>query len=125
MGRPLSEASFALMVHRLKAQGYHVQNPEFSTRSKTIAELVRDMIPQAVQACGNQRQHFVTHSLGGTMVRAYLAWAEPKNLGHMVMLGPPNKGSEVVDVVQALAGLDWVNGPAGRQLSTGSNRLPN
>jgi len=63
------------MVHRLKAQGYHVQNPEFSTRSKTIAELVRDTIPQAVQACGNQRQHFVTHSLGEIMVR--LIWLGP------------------------------------------------
>ena len=55
MGWPRSEASFALMAHSLKPQGYHVQNPEFSTRSKTIAELVCDTIPQAVQACGNQR----------------------------------------------------------------------
>jgi len=59
------------------------------------------------------------------MVRAYLAWIEPKNLGHVVMLGPPNKGSEVVDVMRALAGFDWVNGPAGRQLRTDPNSLPN
>ena len=59
------------------------------------------------------------------MVRAYLAWAEPKNLGHVVMLGPPNKGSEVVDVMQALAGFDWVNGPVGRQLSTDPKSLLN
>jgi len=125
MGWLRSEASFALMAHSLKAQGYHVQNPEFSTRSKTIARLVRDTIAQAVDACGNQRQHFVTHSLGGIMVRAYLACAEPKNLGHVVMLGSPNKGSEVVDIMQALAGFDWVNGPVGRQPSTHPNSLLN
>ena len=124
-GLARSEASFTLMAHSLRAQGYHVQNLEFSTRSKTIAELVRDTIPQAVQPCGDQRLHFVTHSLGGIMVRAYLALAKLKNLGHVVMLGPPNKGSEVVDVMQALAVFDWANGPAGRQLSTDPNSLPN
>ena len=59
------------------------------------------------------------------MVRAYLAWAKPETLGHVVMLGPPNKGSEVVDAMQALAAFDWVNGPAGRQLSTESSSFPN
>ena len=100
------------MAHSLRAQGYHVQNLEFSTRSKTIAELVRDTIPQAVQPCGDQRLHFVTHSLGGIMVRAYLVSAQPKKLGHVVMLGLPNKVSKVVDVMQALAGFEWVSSPA-------------
>ena len=40
------------------------------------------------------------------MVRAYLAWAKPEKLGHVVMHGPPNKGSEVVDALQALAAFD-------------------
>jgi len=65
-----------------------------------------------VQACGDQRLHFITHSLGGSMVRAYLVSAKPKKLGHVVMLGPPNKGSKVVDVMQALAGFEWVSSPA-------------
>jgi hypothetical protein len=59
------------------------------------------------------------------MVRAYLAWAKPEKLGHVVMLGPPNKGSEVVDALQALAAFDWVNGPAGRQLGTDAGSFPN
>jgi hypothetical protein len=59
------------------------------------------------------------------MVRAYLAWVKPKNLGHVVMLGPPNRGSEVVDAMQTLAAFDWVNGPAGRQLGTDPSSFPN
>jgi len=59
------------------------------------------------------------------MVRAYLAGAKPENLGHVVMLGPPNKGSEVVDAMQALSAFDWVNGPAGRQLGTDAGNFPN
>jgi len=41
------------------------------------------------------------------------------------MLGPPNKGSEVVDAMQGLAVFDWANGPAGRQLGTDSSSFPN
>jgi triacylglycerol lipase len=59
------------------------------------------------------------------MVRAYLVLAKPKKLGHVVMLGPPNKGSKVVDVTQALAGFEWVSGPADRQLSTDPKSPPN
>jgi hypothetical protein len=41
------------------------------------------------------------------------------------MLGPPNKGSEVVDALKALAAFDWVNGLAGRQLGTDADSFPN
>jgi hypothetical protein len=102
-----------------------VVNPEFSTRGKPIEALVSETLPKAVASCGARRLHFVTHSLGGIMVRAYLAWVKPKNLGHVVMLGPPNRGSEVVDAMQTLAAFDWVNGPAGRQLGTDPSSFPN
>jgi len=46
------------------------------------------------------------------MMRAYLVSAQPKKLSHVVMLGPPNKVSKVVDVMQALAGFEWVSSPA-------------
>ena len=124
-GLARSEASFALMARSLRGQGYHVVNPEFSTRGKPIEALVSETLPEAVAGCGARRLHFVTHSLGGIMVRAYLAWAKPENLGHVVMLGPPNRGSEVVDAMQTLAAFDWVNGPAGRQLGTDAGSFPN
>ena len=70
-----SEASFALMARSLRGQGYHVVAPEFSTRGKPIESLVSETLPEAVAGCSGRRLDFVTHSLGGIMVRAYLAWA--------------------------------------------------
>ena len=77
-GLARSEVSFALMARSLRGQGYHVVNPEFSTRCKPIEALVSETLPEAVADCGARRFHFVTHSLGGIMVRVYLAWAKPK-----------------------------------------------
>ena len=69
--------------------------------------------------------HFVTHSLGGILVRQYLRDHDIPNLGRVVMLGPPNKGSEVVDRLSDFPGFRFVNGDAGLELGTGETSVPN
>ena len=68
--------------------------------------------------------HFVTHSLGGILVRKYLSEQEIPNLGRVVMLGPPNQGSQAVDELGDVPGFDWLNGPAGKQLGKGPESVP-
>ncbi len=68
--------------------------------------------------------HFVAHSLGGIVLRQYLTNHEIPNLGRVVMLAPPNHGSELVDRVRNNCLYRLATGPAGRQLGTSESSIP-
>jgi hypothetical protein len=78
----------------------------------------------ASDATTHSAVHFVTHSLGGILVRAYLDRYEVPKLGRIVQLTPPNQGSELVDQLGALRLFGWIFGPTGRDLGTSADSLP-
>jgi pimeloyl-ACP methyl ester carboxylesterase len=115
-----------LLERALQQRGYRVVNAGYDSRSSDIETLAVAAIEPALKACpDSQRVHFVTHSLGGILVRQYLAHHDIGNLGRVVMLGPPNKGSEVVDRLGHVPGFHFINGDAGLELGTGAASVPN
>jgi pimeloyl-ACP methyl ester carboxylesterase len=119
--------SMSLMASALEAQGYRVCNIPYPSRGHSVPVLAADHVAPAIRSCVGVDQrpvHFVTHSLGGIVVRR-LAVSEPDiRIGRVVMLGPPNRGSEVVDKLGTLSLFELINGPAGLQLGTGADALP-
>jgi len=127
-GLARSSRSFSIMENSLNEAGYHVINVDYPSRKQNIEMLADRYVMEAIKKCQAvypRKIHFVTHSMGGILVRYYLASRSLDNLGHVVMLSPPNQGSEVVDKLGNFPGFYVFNGPAGQQLGTSVESLPN
>jgi len=127
-GLARSSTSLNAMEQALQDEGYQTANIDYPSRDFEIAELADIAVEKGLAACramdSIEKIHFVTHSLGGILVRQYLDSASIDRLGRVVMLGPPNQGSIAVDDLEGVPGFDWINGPAGRQLGKGKNSVP-
>lgn len=123
-----TDRSMARMAFALETAGYDVLNVDYPSRASSIEALAETVLPDALAAPRISlaaRIHFVTHSLGGILVRHYLKFNSLSRLGRVVMLGPPNRGSEVVDRLGNLALFEKFEGPCGRQLGTAADSIPN
>ena len=127
-GLARTSASMEDLAEALRERGYRVVNVDYPSRDHPIEELAPLAIEDGLHLCGDIAEgsniHFVTHSLGGILVRYYLAEKAIDTLGRVVMLAPPNQGSHAADAMQNVPGYNWVNGPAGKQLGKGGDSIP-
>lgn len=125
-GLARTDSSMKKLEVELQKENYKTVNVDYPSRDHVIEKLAEIAITPAIEQCSSQSEiNFVTHSLGGILVRQYLSDHTIPNLGRVVMLGPPNKGSEVVDKLKDVPGFHFINGDAGMQLGTGEMSVPN
>lgn len=130
-----TDRSMRPLERRLSEAGFRVENIGYPSLDEDPETLVAQLRARIAACCaGAPRVHFVTHSLGGILVRAALAETAPEDpgrkaldgvvVGRVVMLAPPNQGSQLVDALRKLELFERMLGPTARQLGTGEDSLP-
>jgi len=119
--------SMASLAHELETRGYRVTNLSYPSTDFPVETLTRDYLTPAVQRCregGCSSLHMVSHSLGGILIRQFLQTHTLPADSRIVMLSPPNQGSELADHLKSYRLYHWVTGPAGQQLGTAMDSVP-
>lgn len=117
--------SMRMIENDLIKHGYFVVNDGYPSTSDTIENLSEIYIPKAIAKCPkNTSINFVTHSMGGIMVRAYYKAHPQQKPNRVVMIAPPNQGSEVIDD-ELFKWFGGISGKSGAELGTDNMSLPN
>jgi pimeloyl-ACP methyl ester carboxylesterase len=112
--------SLRKLERALQDEGFATLNLDYASRRKPLETLAADIHPRIA---GFEKSfggpiHFVAHSMGGLVARLYIASYRPARLARVVLLGTPNGGSEIADLLRGLSPYRAFYGPAGQQLST-------
>ena len=119
--------SMVYLARQLAQAGYNPCNLSYPSLKYSVEKLAADFVLPEIEKCRDSEDepiHFVTHSLGGIVTRQLAASQAQIKFGRVVMLAPPNAGSEIADIFGKTALLRRFNSPAGKELGTSENALP-
>lgn len=120
-----TRASMAVLAQRLEWAGYRVESIAYDSRGASFPEQMATLAAAVDRCCAEAPVvHFVGHSLGGLVIRGYLADSRPPGLGRVIMLAPPNQGSLFVEWLGDVPGGPEALGVVGSTLGTDSTDLP-
>lgn len=119
MGR--SREAFSTMQTHLEQAGWPVASISYPSTRRPIAGHAEQVAEILTHLQGYHKVSFVTHSLGGIVVRRMLAdgggWRADLEVERLVMLAPPNQGAEFASKLESFAPFRWVFGETGASLT--------
>ena len=121
-----SKTAMWRLAGRLEDSGYEVHRIGYSSINTTPQEIIEDVSQQINDCCSDAQRtiHFVGHSLGGLLIRAYLQEVTPPRLGNTVLIGTPNHGTDIADQFQDNCLIELIV-PTALALGTDQQSLPN
>lgn len=113
-----SSKSIYTAADELRKAGFSTFPMEYPSTQITIPEAA-DLLNSVIsQLDGIEELSLVGHSMGGLVIRAWFdRYADPR-IHRVVMMGTPNRGAEMADLLQRNLLFRLVFGPAGQQLIT-------
>jgi pimeloyl-ACP methyl ester carboxylesterase len=113
------------LKERLDTSGFLTRVVDYRSIGRTPEEIIKDVSDQltAFRLDTFATVHFAGHSLGGLLIRAYLDSVKLSNLGRVVLIGSPSKGTPFVDYFRDAWWMK-IAGPAARALGTDANSFP-
>lgn len=117
-----SKDSLARLERALQDAGYEAVAISYPSTRRSLVEH-GDQLDQLLNGLEDvDTVSFVTHSLGGLLLRQALArdsaWRTRIALGRAVMLAPPNQGAAIADAMQGFSPYHLVFGRAGRDVTS-------
>ena len=123
-----SSRSMVKLAERLESQGFAVAKLDYASSCMPIARHAENMRLVVDGLKEASAIHVVGHSMGGLVTRRYLAGSPDARVKRVVLMGTPNQGSQIADLVNELRLFHFIFGPAGKELCTGRDgeacRLP-
>lgn len=122
-----SRLSLWPLARELDRSGFRAEALGYPALRRSVAQLSESHLrPLVERLAGTPARpvHFVTHSLGGIVLRKYLQLHSLAPGSRAVMLAPPNQGSELADFFGRYRAFRWATGPAGTELGTGAEDGP-
>lgn len=121
-GLARGHGSMARLGKFLRANGFETAARTYPSRRHSISYLATEVADWIVEQAGDRPVCAVTHSMGGVLVRhlhdARIRWER------IVMLAPPNRGSQLAAALVKNPVFLWYYGPAGAELASGGQWPP-
>lgn len=112
----------------LEDYGFHTVRIDYPSTKMEIPQLAEEFVPDGVKLCqqtGAEKIHLVTHSMGGILARQYLQNHKLPQGSRVVMLSPPNQGSDLSKKFHDSSWYQWLVGPAGASLTQDDSGIIN